>query len=137
MVAALGSGYKSWFLSAWLSRGNSVVIGTSASRESPKFVRRYKDGSVAYCAHAEMDCINKATSKFGSLKGMDLHVVRFYKDGLPACSKPCIYCMKHIMAAGIRYVYYVDENGQQCKLRVRSIDKNVVNSLSYEHRYSY
>ena len=65
-----------------------------------------------------MDAIDKATRKFGSVEGLDLYVARYRKDGTPAISKPCVHCMKHIKAANLRRVYYVNEEGEWAHLVV-------------------
>lgn len=114
---ALSNGHQ-WHLSAWIVKGKTTVFGVNSMRESVKFRREFKGNCVGYCAHAEMDCIQRAEKLF-PLKGMDLFVTRFTKDGLPAISKPCPYCMVHIKAAGLRRVHYFDANGNWQMLKVK------------------
>lgn len=98
-------------MSAWIQKGNTVVLGTNGVRQSSKFQRRFSNGS-AYCAHAEMDAIDRARRKFNSIEGLDLYVVRFLKNGNPAIAKPCKYCMKYIKRAKIGRVHYTNINGE-------------------------
>ena len=116
-MALANNNQEGWHLSAWIAKGKTTVFGVNSLRQSVKFRRNFKDSKSAYCAHAEMDCLNKA-SKLFPLEGMELHVTRFLKDGRPAISKPCFHCMEHIRRAGIKKVHYFDRDGNWCCLKV-------------------
>ena len=57
--------------------------------------------------HAELDVILSSGSR--DLSGTTLYLYREYKNGYPACAKPCEYCMKLISKYKIKKVYYTDE----------------------------
>jgi hypothetical protein len=58
-----------------------------------------------------------------SKPGDNLVVMRFLAEGKHAISKPCIYCQKHIMAAGIENVIYMDEDGDFVKTKAKFLCK--------------
>jgi deoxycytidylate deaminase len=57
--------------------------------------------------HAEMDAIFKAK---GNTVGATLYVTRVSTQGNLNNSKPCPFCMSLIVAAGIKKVFYTDNN---------------------------
>ncbi len=103
---ALNNG-QDYHLAAVLRRKGRVVrIGINTHKTHPKFKRQYRDGTWGSHMHAEMDAL-----RF-SQPGDELEVMRFRKsDNKYALAKPCVFCMKHIKASGIKKVTYTDENG--------------------------
>lgn len=96
-----------YHLAAILRRGGRVIrIGINSDKTHPRFKRKYDDGTWAAHMHAEMDVLRFAQP------GDELEVMRFRKsDNKYAMAKPCKFCMKHIIEAGIKKVSYTDENG--------------------------
>lgn len=82
------------------------------------FRRQYPNG-CAFDGHAEMLTIKKAINMGINLKGKDIHVIRFRRNGSIGMSKPCEFCQKMIESVGIRRVYYTDDNGIWQKYNVK------------------
>lgn len=101
---------------AWFRKGKSIVYGVNGEKSSPKYKRYFRDkGSPAYCCHAEMLAIDKANATNRDV----LYVARFRKDGTFAISKPCSWCMMHIKRAGIRKIWYINQEGEWVKEKIR------------------
>lgn len=68
-----------------------------------------KTDYISQCRHAEVDAIKKVsdTSKIDYII-----IVRKTKNGTPCMAKPCNICQQVIENAGIRYVYYSNEDGK-------------------------
>ena len=111
--AAMSNGHQ-YHVAAVLTRNRKVVrVGTNTMKTHPRFIRMYPDGSHAAHMHAEMDVLRFAQP------GDELEVMRFRKDGSLAMSKPCRFCQLHILASGIRRVFYTDEHGGRRRLSPR------------------
>jgi deoxycytidylate deaminase len=110
---ALNNG-RVYHIAAILRRGKHIVkIGVNSSKTHPQFGRVYPDGSCAYHMHAEMDALRFAQP------GDTLEVMRFRKsDNEYAIAKPCEFCMKHIIEAGIKKVKYTNDLGEWETMRV-------------------
>lgn len=59
-----------------------------------------------YSIHAEIDAILSRRYHTGSLEGATIYVYRETCSGDPAMARPCESCMRLIIEAGIRKVYY-------------------------------
>ena len=105
--AAVNNG-RVYHVAAVLKRNGRVVrIGTNTDKTHPKFKRQYPDGTWGSHMHAEMDVLRFAKP------GDDLEVMRFRKcDHSLTMAKPCRYCLKEIIKAGISGVKYTDWNGE-------------------------
>lgn len=61
--------------------------------------------------HAEHGAINRANPR--RLEGASIYVAGFRNASRnPVCARPCEDCMKRIVAAGIKRVYYRDKSGE-------------------------
>lgn len=97
---------KSFHLAAILGRGKSIIkIGTNTGKTSPKYGRRYKNGDMAYCLHAETNVL-----RF-SRPGDTITVMRWGATGELTMAKPCQHCMHYIRVAGIKKITYSDWDG--------------------------
>ena len=102
---ALNNGQNYHFAAILIRNGNPIKIGTNSRKTHPKYKRIHKSGYTVSSMHAEMDVVRFAKP------GDVMHVIRFVSDGL-AMAKPCEDCMKHIQDAGIKKVFYTNENGE-------------------------
>lgn len=85
---------------ACLRINNSIIPGCNKSKTHPK----YADGKEYYTIHAEMDAILKSKIRT-DLSDVNIFVYRENSNGI-ALSKPCKYCMKHLIEYGIKRIYY-------------------------------
>ncbi len=69
--------------------------------------------------HAEEMAIRKLQMARG--KAQTLRSVRIRRDGRLGASEPCPGCLKLILEAGIRRVYYSDYEGREQQLRLPSL----------------
>lgn len=90
---------NSFHLAALLWRDNKLVRIGINGRSGNRFRRYYRDGSVAFCSHAETDAMLRAEP--GDL----LEVIRWNARGQRAMAKPCRYCQKLIRRLGVRVRY--------------------------------
>jgi deoxycytidylate deaminase len=94
---------------AIFKRNDLISIGFNSYKTNPRFNNinnPFKDGT--YVLHAEMSAIIHARQ---SIEGMDCFIFRAYKNGNMAMSRPCQYCMIALIESGIRYIYYVSNEG--------------------------
>jgi deoxycytidylate deaminase len=79
-------------------RGSKIIsVGTNKYKTHPKSPHPY--GSL----HSEMAAILLAKQ---DVHGCDIYVYRETKAGVPALSRPCIYCYPFIAEAGLSRVHY-------------------------------
>ena len=88
-------------------KGLPISSGWNKDKTHPAAVVYYSQ-----CIHAELAAIigvNKC-----DLNGTSIYVARKMRSkGEPlGMSRPCIECMKMILAAGIKRIYYTDRNGE-------------------------
>ena len=97
-----------YHLAAFLRRrGKLVRVGTNSKKTHPKYVRHYPDGTRGAHMHAEMDVLRFARP------GDELEVIRYRKcDHGWTMAKPCLYCMRHIVASGIKKVRFTNWDGE-------------------------
>jgi tRNA(Arg) A34 adenosine deaminase TadA len=60
--------------------------------------------------HAEIGALVKSYTKAESIV-----VVRITKRGLTRCARPCDICMLALKEAGVKSIYYSDDNGKLCE----------------------
>lgn len=95
-------------IAAWFKSGAALTFGVNSERCSKKFMRRYRDGTVRYHLHAEMDLL----IKMGSQIADEIYVIRFRKNGEISMAKPCKYCQKYLRRYGVKRVRYTNWEGQ-------------------------
>ena len=59
--------------------------------------------------HAEMDALIR--SRYHDLDGAEIFVYREFVDGGLANCRPCRSCMDALVKAGVKHIYYTDEDG--------------------------
>lgn len=96
---------------AWIPLGKAAVYGVNSTRKSMKFRRNFPSGECGFDGHAETICIHNALKKTQSVKGKDLWVMRFRRNGTIGMAKPCIPCQEAIRSVGIRRVHYTNDSG--------------------------
>ena len=84
----------------------------------------YNKRSFHGSTHAEIDAIRKMRFQKGGSQGCDLYVYRFYADGGYALAKPCVPCMKKIINAGIKRVFYSDYDNKMRMININGVDLN-------------
>lgn len=93
-----------------ISGGKIVSIGNN------------KKGYRAASLHAEVDALRRIVRQKNDASKADMYIFRFGGNNgtEPRMSKPCFKCMKEIMKAGIRRVFYYDWEGELHEIKVRS-----------------
>ena len=85
-------------LGSVIVRGSKIVsVGTNKIKTHPRSPHIF--GSL----HAEAAAILLSKQ---DLSGCEIYVYRETKAGVPAMSRPCIYCFPFIKEAGIKKVHY-------------------------------
>lgn len=90
-----------------VKNGEAIGIGFNKLRTHPLSPSPY------HTIHGEFDAILDCRRE--DLENADIYIYREDKNGNLACCKPCKYCQKLILTAGIKNVFYTD-NGKFCKL---------------------
>lgn len=70
------------------------------------FKTNTKSNNPFHTTHAELSAILNA----GDCRGASIYIYREVKDGTKANSKPCKFCQQLIKQAGIKKVYYTDND---------------------------
>jgi len=78
--------------------GKLIAVGYNQNKSHPMV--------DTFCLHAEAAAIISRRYHSDSLVNSTMWVFRERADGTPALAKPCKSCMKLIIAAGIKKVYY-------------------------------
>lgn len=82
--------------------------------------RNFKDTTnVVDKVHAEVHALSWLIDKPINWHNVDIYVYREWKDGTPAISKPCPACSKLINDLGIKNLYYIDENKNYVKEKLK------------------
>lgn len=76
-----------------------VSIGFNLQKTHP----RYADGKRSYSIHAEISALLKARC---DVSGGTIFVYREDRNGQIRLAKPCPQCMKALIEAGIKRIYY-------------------------------
>lgn len=85
-------------LGSVIVRGSKIAsVGTNNIKTHPKSTHPH------FSLHSEMAAILLAKQ---DLRGCEIYVYRETKAGIPAMSRPCIYCMPLIKESGIREIHY-------------------------------
>lgn len=85
-------------LGSVIVRGSKIVsVGTNKVKTHPRSTHPF------HSLHSEMAAILLAKQE---LYGCEIYVYRETKDGIPALSKPCIYCLPLIQESGIKKIHY-------------------------------
>ena len=113
--AAAQSTHQRWKLGSVVLRGGRVLAtGCNRKRNDPSVVENEKYFNCS--VHAEVDAIRST----GDPCGAKLYVARVTKSGKIGLAKPCERCQDAIRGAGIRKVFYTDENGEWAFFKVSS-----------------
>ena len=79
-------------------RGSKIVsVGTNNLKTHPRSTHPH------FSLHSEMAAVLLAKQ---DLHGCEIYVYRETKNGVPALSRPCMYCMPFIKEAGLKEVHY-------------------------------
>lgn len=104
---------RSFLLGAVLVRNNRVISqGINNPNKTHSISSDTRSGSV----HAEMDAIVGINRNH--VMGADVYVYRHAIKFGASISKPCIHCKMALMKAGVRRVFYIDNNGNIDCLRL-------------------
>ena len=105
---------QQYHLAAWFKSGGELTFGTNSDKCSARFRRQYKDGSIGYHLHAEMDLL----LKMGHNIADEICVIRFKKNGDITMAKPCRYCQKFLKTYGVKRVRYTNWDGKWESMRL-------------------
>jgi deoxycytidylate deaminase len=76
-----------------------ISIGFNIQKSHPRFA----DGKRSYSIHAEISALLRSQC---SVRGSTIYVYREDRNGDIGMAKPCPNCMKILIEAGIKRVYY-------------------------------
>ncbi len=85
-------------MGAYIRFGKEGYWGWNVQKTHPRFA----DGNLVYSVHAEMKALIHSDKR---IYGAQIWVYREV-NGKPAMAKPCKYCLKHLIEAGVRTIYY-------------------------------
>lgn len=96
-------------------KGHVVSSAWNTSRTSPlqkhyNQFRRMQGGNIQHKLHAEIHALSKIKNLDIDPRKLNIYVYREHKSGIRACAKPCPSCQKALIDAGIKNVYYTDED---------------------------
>jgi len=107
-MESLKSNVRRISMGAVISKGGSVIAkGHNQCKTHPML--------DTYTIHAEMSALI-SRRYYDDLKGAVIWIYRETVDGIPGCAKPCASCLKHLVAAGIKKVYYSDSTPPYYKI---------------------
>lgn len=98
-------------VAAIVHKGKIVAVGKNQTKTHPVAALYGKHEEAIYL-HAEVDAINKAKKRLGSLSKTELYVMRMKQDGTIGLSLPCEGCSRCIVAHNIPKVTYSNDNGE-------------------------
>jgi deoxycytidylate deaminase len=102
------SNHKYHKLGAVIVRGSRIVsVGTNNLKTHPRSPHPH------FSLHCEMAAILLAKQ---DLSDCEIYIYRETKNGIPALSKPCIYCAPFIFNAGIKTVHYTITGGYKTEV---------------------
>lgn len=119
------SDFHAQHLGAVVVEGKTIIsTGFNTQKTNPtqhryNFYRNFNhpEKSIPKC-HAEVSALNHLIGKKDiDWNNVSIYVYREWKDGSPACSRPCVACSKLIKDLGIKNIYFIDEEGNYCKER--------------------
>lgn len=101
------------FIGAAIVKGN-YVVSEGYNKNKTHTVQHYNNLRADYRApvpniHAEIDAL--ISSRYNDLDGCEIYVYRDKMDGDIGNCRPCRSCMTAMKKAGIKHVYYTDEDG--------------------------
>lgn len=99
--AAECSDHPTYQMGAVIADKRPVSVGCNLMKTHPS----YAAGEKWYTIHAEMKALISADF---DVKGCDIFIYREDAEGNPAMAKPCNECLKVLIEAGIKRVYYTN-----------------------------
>lgn len=92
------STHRNFKIGSVLVRGSKIIsVGTNRYKTHPRSTHPYSS------LHSEMAAVLLAKQ---DVRGCEIYVYRENKAGVPALSRPCIYCFPFIAEAGLSRVHY-------------------------------
>lgn len=100
-------------IGAAIVKGN-YVVSEGVNKNKTHTLQHYHNIKTSYLApipniHAEIDAL--IGSRYNDLSGCEIFVYRTMMDGTLGNCKPCRSCRDALSKAGVRHLYYTDENG--------------------------
>lgn len=84
-----------------VKRNRIVSVGFNKYKTHTKSNHPFKN------IHCELDCILSANKQ--DLVGATIYLYRETKQGVPAISRPCSYCMQLLIETGIKTIMYSND----------------------------
>lgn len=99
---------------AILRRNGNVLAAHSNDCRTHPLAKKY--GHRFACRHAEFNACVSYVNRPQDLRGVELEVIRFKRNGNIGCSKPCIPCQEFLRQFPLKRIMYYDENGKRKEL---------------------
>ena len=105
-------------------KGTVISVACNCNKTHPlqtKYnkYRNFDPNTYANKLHAEVHALSLVMNKDIDWKRVSIYTYRETKDGMPACSRPCIACSNLINDLGISTIYYINKKGEETKERLR------------------
>lgn len=91
---------------AVLVKKKPISAASNKIKTHPKYSN--PDTSIRGSVHAEIRAI--INSGCDNLRGASIYVYREHKDGTPAYTRPCSFCLSVLEECGIQTIYYTTES---------------------------
>lgn len=97
-------------------RGGKVLsLGINQVKTHPILIKRHYNRTLVDKLHAEIFAILRAKT---DLRGAKIYVARKKDSGKFGNSRPCDNCLSMIIEAGIKKIFYTNENGDWVMERI-------------------
>lgn len=97
------------------SGGRPILVGVNKPKIAEIKDPRYNKGRFI---HAELNIVLQAAKNGIKLKGTTIYIGGLTKNNNLVCSKPCSLCQIIIKEAGIKEVFYHEQDGSISRIKV-------------------
>lgn len=119
-IAIAGSSQHQFRVGAVIAKGKRIIsLACNSSKTTPFIRNKVCNKTLVDRLHAEMSCILKAHR---DVRGTKIYIARLkLSAGVLGMAFPCDLCMSMIKEAGIKEVFYTDDNGNWASQKIGAI----------------
>jgi cytidine deaminase len=108
--------HEGYFHIALIPKGKGFISSTN------NYNRTYLNNRFVFSLHSEQAVLYKFSNIIKEKnKIKTLYVVRFNRNGILCCSKPCDGCVKAMKKNNVKYVVYSEDDGTFTKKRLNEL----------------
>ncbi len=115
---AQNSTYIRWKHGAVVAKGNKVLGFAPNKLRNAPLVDEHNVSD-----HAERATLRELLKVRDDLRGCTIYIARINKEGKTAMSRPCVWCMWAIIAAGIKEIVYTNDLGGYSVENIKHLDR--------------